>query len=63
MHALCTYVRQVNVHELDKNIDNAFVSFGDPRVSIIGTVEPENSATYFNYRLHILTGGKYRHAC
>ncbi|GLI71196.1 hypothetical protein VaNZ11_016311, partial [Volvox africanus] len=48
--------QKLNVHELDKNIDNNFYVEGDPKVSIIGSISPSSSITWFNYKLHLLTG-------
>ncbi|GIL54672.1 hypothetical protein Vafri_10417 [Volvox africanus] len=48
--------QKLNVHELDKTIDNNFYAAGDPKASIIGSISPSSSVTYFNFKLHLLTG-------
>ncbi|GIL61816.1 hypothetical protein Vafri_16206 [Volvox africanus] len=47
---------KVNIHELNKSIDNSFVAAGDPMVSFIGAYGPGSSLSYSNYKLHLLVG-------
>ncbi|GLC65597.1 hypothetical protein PLESTF_000316900 [Pleodorina starrii] len=51
---------KLNIHELDKVIDNDFAAAGDPFVSLLGVLNPVSSVTYFNYRLYIITAGTQR---
>ncbi|GLC45985.1 hypothetical protein PLESTM_001810000 [Pleodorina starrii] len=53
---LAEFDGKLSIHELDKEVDNDFLSYGDPRVSIIGVVHPSSSLVLFNYRLHIIAG-------
>ncbi|EFJ49885.1 metalloproteinase, extracellular matrix glycoprotein VMP42 [Volvox carteri f. nagariensis] len=48
--------RKVNIHELNKDIDNNFMARGDPRVTIIGTVAASSSMDLPAYKLFIRTG-------
>ncbi|GIM09093.1 hypothetical protein Vretimale_12969 [Volvox reticuliferus] len=47
--------RKLNIHELNKDIDNGFTSLGDPRVTYRRTAGP-NEYVLFNYNLHFRTG-------
>ncbi|GLC77134.1 hypothetical protein PLESTF_001890000 [Pleodorina starrii] len=57
MDLLDEFNRKLNMHELDKAIDNDYYAAGDPTVSIIGVLNPTSSVTLFNYRLYIITEG------
>ncbi len=48
---------QLSIHEISKGIDNSFTASGDPFVTLVTALPPSSSATMFNYRLYILTGG------
>ncbi len=50
--------RKVNVHELNKNIDNNFLAAGDPKVTIIGTISSSSTLDLSAYKLAIRTGGE-----
>ncbi|GIL54728.1 hypothetical protein Vafri_10439 [Volvox africanus] len=50
------FAGKLNMHEISRDIDNSFVAPGDPRESLLGTLIPSSSVTFFNYKLHILTG-------
>ncbi|GIM09102.1 hypothetical protein Vretimale_12908 [Volvox reticuliferus] len=46
---------KMNMHEINRDIDNSALAPGDPRVSFLGALIPSSSVTFFNYKLHILT--------
>ncbi|GLC45984.1 hypothetical protein PLESTB_001625900 [Pleodorina starrii] len=48
--------RRLTVHELDKDIDNDPTTPGDPRVSIIATLNSGAFASWPNYKLSIFAG-------
>ncbi|GIL54699.1 hypothetical protein Vafri_10434 [Volvox africanus] len=48
---------KVSLHELNAEIDNSFSAFGDPKVELTTVISPNTSLTFFNYQLHIMTGG------
>ncbi|GIL64187.1 hypothetical protein Vafri_18164 [Volvox africanus] len=47
---------KLNIHELNKYIDNSIFPEGDPKVSFTGAYDPGSSVTFFNYKLHLLVG-------
>ncbi|GIL54807.1 hypothetical protein Vafri_10496, partial [Volvox africanus] len=47
---------KLNIHELNRFIDNSFFAEGDPRVSFTGAYDPGSSITRFDYKLHLLVG-------
>ncbi|GIL67457.1 hypothetical protein Vafri_20814 [Volvox africanus] len=47
---------KLNIHEINKVIDNSFLANEDPKVSFIGALGPGSSVTYFNYKLRLFVG-------
>ena len=50
---------QLNIHELNKNIDNDFGAAGDPRVSIIATMDQRRTLILDAYKLVVVTDGEW----
>ncbi|GIL80156.1 hypothetical protein Vretimale_12953 [Volvox reticuliferus] len=53
---LQTFNRKLNIHELNKDIDNDPSAEGDPRVSLLGVVSPGANTTLAAYKMYIIAG-------
>ncbi|GIL68365.1 hypothetical protein Vafri_21668 [Volvox africanus] len=47
---------KLNIHELNKSIDNSFLAERDPKISFMGALDPGSSVIRFDYKLHLLVG-------
>ncbi|GIL48404.1 hypothetical protein Vafri_4560 [Volvox africanus] len=46
---------KVSIHEVNKSIDN-FMAVGDPRVSLLGTIDPSTVLDIPTYKLRVMSG-------
>ncbi|GIL66679.1 hypothetical protein Vafri_20167 [Volvox africanus] len=47
---------KLNIHEVNKSMDNRFLIDVDPKISFIAALDPGSSVSYFRYKLHLLVG-------
>ncbi|GIL80158.1 hypothetical protein Vretimale_12958 [Volvox reticuliferus] len=47
---------KISVHEAIAYIDNSLLMQEDPMFNLMAVISPTSSVSYFNYKLHILTG-------
>ncbi|PNH10070.1 hypothetical protein TSOC_003228, partial [Tetrabaena socialis] len=51
------FVNKINIHDVEKNIDNSFTAMGDPRINFNIAVAANDVTVLDNCRLVVLTGG------
>ncbi|GLI66407.1 hypothetical protein VaNZ11_010194 [Volvox africanus] len=47
---------KLNIHEIDRFIDNSLLANDDPKSSFTGAISPRTSITRFDFKLHLLVG-------